>query len=478
MSAPDNLRRWREQPDIFVREVFGVIPDPWQDDALQAFPTSPRLALKACKGPGKTAVLAWIGWNFLLTRPHPRIGATSISGDNLKANLWAELAMWRAKSPLLQHTFEMTKTEIFSKDHPQTWKLEARTWAKDAKPEQIGQALAGLHAKYVLWLLDESGGYPDAILPTAEAIFSGDPTEAHVVQAGNPIQLSGPLYRACTVARDLWKIVEITGDPDNPKRSPRIPIEYAREQIRQYGRDNPFVRVNIFGEFPPASISSLIGPDEVAAAMRRFYREYEIGAAPKVLGVDVAREGDDAQVICPRQGIQCFPMLLQRNLNSTQGAGWVSRKWIDWEADACFIDMTGGFGAGWFDQMKELGRAPIGVEFAGQAHDPTRYVNKRAEMYFDAVAWIKRGGALPECPELAAALTQTNYTHQGERLLLEPKKDIKLKLGYSPDHADAFVLSFAEPVTSRTQRARGGVRHKVEYNPLDTLGGIVEDSYR
>jgi phage terminase large subunit len=106
-----------------------------------------------------------------------------------------------------------------------------------------------------------------------------------------------------------------------------------------------------------------------------------------------------------------------------------------------FIDDTGGFGAGWIDQLRVLGRSPIAVAFSGQAHDRLRYYNKRAEMYFDAIEWIRRGGALPESPELAAALTQTTYSFQGDRFLLEPKEDVKIKLSFSPDEADAFVLT-------------------------------------
>ena len=53
---------WKARPDVMVRELFEVEPDKWQDDALRLFPTSPRLAMKACAGPGKTCVLAWMGW--------------------------------------------------------------------------------------------------------------------------------------------------------------------------------------------------------------------------------------------------------------------------------------------------------------------------------------------------------------------------------------------------------------------------------
>ena len=470
---PATCRRWREQPQLFVREFFGCEPDAWQDEVLELFPSNPRMALLACKGPGKTCVLAWLGWNFLLTRPHPRCGATSITGDNLRANLWTELAYWRGKTPMLMDAFEQTKSEIFNREHPATWKLEARTWAQSASREQIGNALSGLHAPYVLWLMDESGAYPEAIMPTAEAIFAGAPIEAHIVQAGNPISLEGPLYRACTVARDIWAIIEITGDPDDPDRSPRISIEHAREQIKQYGRDNAWVLVNIFGKFPPSSINTLIGPDEVSAAMRRSYKPDQIAHAARCLGVDVARFGDDSNIVFPRQGLVAFTPAQYRNIDSFQMAGAVARKWGDWEADACFIDDTGGWAVGVIDALRQLGRSPILVPFSGEPND-RRYANKRSEMAFECVAWIKGGGQLPEhSPELAAALTKTTYTFKGDRLLLEPKELVKVKLGYSPDHMDGLMLTFAQPVLPRGMRTHtyGPTHHRVEYDPYRDARG-------
>lgn len=480
MMAADNIRRWREAPVTMVRELFEVEPDEWQKDALEAFPTSKRICMKACTGPGKTAVLAWLGWNFMLTRPHPKIGATSTSGANLKANLWAELSRWYHKAPLLKQLFELTKTAIYSREFPETWVLEARTWPKDADPTQVGNALAGMHAKYVMWLLDESGDYPDSIMPVCEGIFTGEPAEAHIVQAGNPTHLSGPLYRACTVARNIWKVIEITADPDDPKRTPRVSVEIAREQIAQYGRDNPWILVRIFGQFPPSSPNALIGPDEVSAAMKRFYRDFDYRDAPRIIGVDVAREGDDASVIFSRQGLQSFPMKKYRNITGIQGAGIISRHSDDWAADATFVDNTGGFGSSWIDQLMQLGKTPVPIHFASEAHDKGRYFNKRTEMYFDAVQWIRRGGALPESSELLAALTQTNYTFKGDRLLLEPKEFIKKKLGYSPDEADAFVLTFAEPVSPK-KLVPGRAKHAVNFDPFSDanmgLASAVNQSY-
>jgi hypothetical protein len=138
--------------------------------------------------------------------------------------------------------------------------------------------------------------------------------------AGNPTKLSGPLYRAATTARNLWRVFQISAAPDDPKRTPRVSVEHARQMIAQYGETNPWIRVSIFGEFPPSSLNALIGPDEVSAAMKRYHREFDIRDYPRIIGVDVARYGDDSSVLCPRQGQQVFPLSKFRNLNSTQGA--------------------------------------------------------------------------------------------------------------------------------------------------------------
>lgn len=479
--AADRISLWRTRPDVFVREVFGATPDPIQDDILKAFPSSSRIAMKASKGCGKTTVEAWLAWNFLLTRPHPKIAATSISGDNLADNLWTEMAHWMNKSPLLSEMFEWTKTRIFAKDHPETWWMSARSWSKSGDKQQQANTLAGLHADYIMFLLDESGGIPEAVMASAEAALSSC-KEGHIVQGGNPTHLEGPLYRACTTEKNLWRIFEMTGDPDAPDRSPRVSKEWAQSQIDKYGRENPWVLVNVFGKFPPSSFNALIGPEELREAVNRRYREPDFGAHPRILGIDVARFGDDSSVIFKRQGLQAFNPLQYRGLNGTDGAEVVTRLWNEWDVDAAFIDNTGGFGASWIDNLLRLGKSPIGIHFSQSALN-NQYYNKRAEMAFQAVEWIKRGGALPDIPELINALTATTYTFKGEQLLLEPKEDVKQKLGFSPDHMDAFMLTFALPVEREPRDPFATTReyaHQSEYNPFSrdkVVGGNNTNEY-
>jgi len=324
-------------------------------------------------------------------------------------------------------------------------------------------------------------------MPVCEGIFSGNPKEAHIVQAGNPTSRFGPLFHACTAARTLWYIVEITADPEDPKRTPRVSVEVAQQQIAQYGRDNPWVQVRIFGNFPPAEFNALIGPDEIRAAMNRMYKPHELGAAARILSVDVAYYGDDASVLCKRIGLQVFPFKTYRNIDTIMGAGIVRREELDWQADAVFIDGS-TFGAGWVDNIRLLGSSPIPVIYAAKPHSD-RYYNKRAEMYFDACEWIKGGGALPSegtegGAQLLAALSSTTFTIKNGKLLLAPKEDVKALLGYSPDHADAFVQTFAEPVSARSSqpRLRPQPRIEVEYDPFAQMRGeelekSVRESY-
>jgi hypothetical protein len=446
-QAAAKLKLWREHPAQMVRDLFGVEPDAWQEEVLEDFPHHPRQAMKACKGPGKTAVLSWLCWNFLLTRPMPKIAATSISGDNLRDNLWAEMAFWQQKAPLLQQMFTWRSERITCNDHPETWWMSARTWRQSADKSQQANTLAGLHAPYVMIVMDESGGIPDAVGATADAIFSGT-IEAHVVQAGNPTHLEGPLYRACTSGAHMWKTYSITGDPDSPKRSPRVSVEWARDQIKTYGADNPWVLVNVFGQFPPASINALLGIEDVEAAMGRHIPESSYSSFAKVLGCDVARFGDDSSVIFPRQGPVAFTPQVLRNVDSLQGAGTVARKWNEWKADGCFVDDTGGYGAAWIDQLTVLGKAAIPVAFSGKPNDP-QYYNKRSEILYELALWVKAGAALPNIPEMKAELVALTYTFKGDKILVASKDQIKESIGRSPDYTDALATTFAQPVQAQ-----------------------------
>lgn len=311
MDVPSALRRWRNDASIAVKELWGGYwlaasrddatrragPDDWQTDVLQKFNGKKRIAIKACKGPGKTALLAWMALIFLITRPMCRVACTSITGDNLRDNLWAEMSLWISRSPFLSAVLRVSDERIYVLGHKKHWFITARTWAKDANEEQQANTLAGLHADYLLFIIDEAGGVPDAVAAAAEGGLATG-LETKLIIAGNPTHSAGPLFRAFTRDVALWWTKTITADPDDPNRTPRVSVEWARDQITIFGRDSAWCRTNVFAEFPIQSSDSLCALSWFEQAAARYREPHP--DEPKTMGVDVARFGPDENfaVIC------------------------------------------------------------------------------------------------------------------------------------------------------------------------------------
>ena len=463
------LKYYRENPVEFVRWAFRVEPDEWQKDALLMLPgmSHPKISLQACVGPGKSALLAWAAWYFLAlySKPgyHPKGAALAITEKNLKDNLWAEMSVWQGKSDFLQKNFTVNADKIYHNDHQQTWFLSARSFARDASSEKIGAALAGLHAKFVLILLDETGAMNPAVLRVAEQALSNCEW-GHIIQAGNPVSKEGCLYQAA--ASGAWDVIRITSDPDDPKRSPRVSKEWAADQIKTYGRENAWVKANILGEFPDTAFNSLIGPDEVRSAMGRNLPEDQWNWAQKRIGIDVARFGDDRTVLFPRQGRMCFLPVIMRKADTSEIAARYALAKSRWGSEWDSIDDTGGWAGGVIDQSRHAGNYIDAVNSSSSPSDP-RYFNRRAEMWFTMCDWIKKGGALPLIPELVNELTAPMYYFQNGKLRVEEKEQIKKRLGRSPDLADALALTFSQAEMPSAARMPATV-NKV-------ISGVVDD---
>lgn len=488
-----NIVRWKGDALAFVRECIGVEPDRWQAKALVLVsdPQTRRLAFKACKGPGKTAVLAWIILWFLTCHPNSKVAATSITEANINTNLWPELYKWMSGSPFLTAMFKWTKTRVERRGPAgANWFAEKRTWPKTGDSQQQADALAGVHADDVLFVLDESGGIPQAVMVTAEAVLANLTAamiaaghRALVIQAGNPTHTNGPLYRACTAeirTKDRpngWHVITITGDPDDPDRSPRIDIVHAREQIELWGRDNPWVMVNILGQFPPASINALLGVEEVEAAMKRHYRPDDYAHAQKRLGVDVARFGDDRTVLFPRQGLAAFPPDIIRQQRTTFIAARVARANSLWHPELIFIDDTGHWGHGVIDNLIAANIPCIPINYAERSHDK-RYGTNRDLMLMELAKWVKGGGALPHMPELIPELTALTYTFVGGKFKVVDKDIVKQLIGVSTDLADALAQTFylpEMPGQTLEDLLKGRAKPRADYDPFEIAQQQLED---
>jgi len=185
--------------------------------------------------------------------------------------------------------------------------------------------------------------------------------------------------------------------------------------------------------------NSLFSYKDVDKAMHRHADDSGV----VVLGVDVARFGDDSSVIVTRTGLQVQTIEQRKGLSTTEVASWVASKIRDVEADGTIID-TIGLGAGVYDQLTNQGYYCVEGNFGLSPDDTNTFINKRAESYYRLSDSIKKGLiGLPQDNELIEELVNITfmYTENG-KIKITPKDKIKEELGRSPDKADALALTY------------------------------------
>jgi hypothetical protein len=191
------------------------------------------------------------------------------------------------------------------------------------------------------------------------------------------------------------------------------------------------------------------------------------GSAPRLLGVDPARFGEDRTAICFRQGRRVHWVRTRQGQDTMQTVGDVLRHMRELAIDKVFVDVC-GLGAGVYDRLVELGFGDevIGVNSAERAIDAERYHNKRTEMWAKLRDWLVEGGVqLPADDALQADLTAPLYSHDSNgRLKLEKKEDMKQRGLRSTDMGDALALTFAFPVGRALGAAQLG---ETVFAPLD-----------
>jgi hypothetical protein len=192
--------------------------------------------------------------------------------------------------------------------------------------------------------------------------------------------------------------------------------------------------------------------------------------APRILGVDVARYGDDRSVIFPRQGLAAQLPQIFTKLSTMELANHILNKIVDWQPDAVFID-DDGVGGGVTDRLRQLGRMEIiPVKGGAKATNPL-YSNLRVEMWAKMKAWIDDGGCLPEQKGLLEDLCGPTYWYgDNGKMHLEATEDIKKRLGLSPDLAMGLCYTFAAPVVKAPETTRYVKQQNKVQTEYDVLG--------
>ena len=432
-------------------------------------------------GIGKTALTAWIIKFIMDTRPGSRGTVTANTADQLKSKTWAELGKWHHRS-LTSHWFEYSSARgamslranerVWRKGRAQEWYCNAQTCR-----EENYEAFAGQHSPTAtsFYLFDEASGVPDKIYETREGGTTDG--ESMTFDFGNPTRNSGKFYdNTVGKLRANYIVQQIDSRSVAITNKDRI-----ADWVRDYGEDSDFVKVRVRGVFPSQGSAQFIPTDIVEAAMARplVVDRY----AQLLIGVDVARFGDNESVLYPRLGMDARSLEVKRyrGLDTVQLTGKVIemvRGFRDQglECAGLFVD-GGGIGGGVVDQLRSLGYGPIEVQFGGKATDNLTYRYKSDEMWGTMKTaltsrLILPGLNTPNGSSLKDQLTQREfaYTLQGNKIHLETKKDMQERGIESPDLADALALTFAQEVAPATVPL-GSKAHPLmtihEYDPLE-----------
>lgn len=311
--------------------------------------------------------------------------------------------------------------------------------------DEVAQMRREVWVKVILPALGNRNGW---------ALFIGTP---------NGINLFSELYYAA-LSDSSWYHSKLTcydTDVFTPEQIAEIKIKMGDRAFRQ----------EMLCDFMASSDNNLISLDLANAAAERRLLERSYSFAPMILGVDVAWEGGDRCCIFPRKGLQAFQYDVIPGVPEKQFAARVAASIEKHKADMAFIDTTGGYGGEVLSRLTELGFPCQGVKFSSEP-DNERFLNRRAEMWFKMAEWLKES-SIPKEPALIAELCAPTYDNNNAamRLKLEAKKDIKERIGCSPDIADALALTFAYPMAPKLDPetglsyAAGPVQNSVNYNP-------------
>ncbi|UOF80849.1 terminase large subunit [Caudoviricetes sp.] len=423
---------YRNDPVLFVKNVLGATPQPWQEDFLRAVARGERrISVRAGHGVGKSTACSWALIWHMVTRFPQKAVVTAPTSAQLFDALYSETKAWINKlPPALKELFEVFSDRIVLKDAPESSFISARTSSAE-RPE----ALAGVHSEHVLLVVDEASAVHEAVFEAAAGSMSGH--SATTIMISNPTRNSGLFYKTHHVLASDWFRMHVSC-----LNSPLVSSDFVRQIKATYGEDSNAYRIRVLGEFALADDDTLIPADLVDSAIERDIvppEDEEI-----VYGVDVARYGTDRTALCKRRGNVVLEIKSWGGLDLMQTVGTVvNEAKLDNPSEIC-VD-TIGLGSGVADRLREMGYNVVDVNVAeSSAMNPN--ANKlRDDLWMSVKDWLAtRAVKLPKDETLRQELVAPRYSFTSlGKIVVESKDSMRRRGMRSPDLADALCLTFA-----------------------------------
>ena len=408
-----------------------------------------RMAESSGHGTGKSAMGAWIADWIISTRPHSIGTVTAGSFQQLEERTWAAIQLW-TKLCITAHWFDIQSRGIYHKQFPDNWKIQAQS-----SKQENAQSFAGQHARTSTswYLFDEASEVPDKIFQTAYGgMTDGEPM---MFVWGQMVRNTGEFYKIC-----FGDLAERWNHRRVDSRTSRFTNkEYIQQIETDYGTDSDTFKVRVLGYPPSASELQYIDKGRIDAARARV--QVAMPDEPIIAGFDVSGGGKAWNVIRFRQGLNADlaefkPIRIpgEHDPDRSQRVGVAAELLRDTRPGsriaAMFVDSA--FGAVIVSRLRALGFTNVyEVNFGGASPDQ-HCLNMRAYMYMKAKEWLLLGAlpkdaSLPEQYRVATQLAIPGYhTNNSGKLVLESKAEIQKRGESSPDDADAFCLTFAQPV--------------------------------
>jgi hypothetical protein len=480
---------WRENPIPYFRDRLGIKPTWQQAEIIEAIAQpGAKVTVRSGHGLGKTTTLAGVVYWMLECQDNPRIPITAPSSSQLRDVLWPELAKCRSRSDRLSmardppwpkdlwigQIFKLTQDKLYANGAPNEVFAVART----AKPESP-DALQGFHASNLtisddgysiiedsaggelLFIVEEASGVADKVFEVAEGALSSP--RSRLLMVGNPTTGTGYFANSHKKDRALYTALHYKS-----MDSPLVDKDYRSNLIRKFGEGSNVVRVRADGEFPLQDDDVLIPIDHTEASLKRP-RYKEDDHLPCIMGVDVARYGDDRTTFVLRQGRNVLKIAVHSKESTMVTSGRCIVYAKEWGATFINID-EGGVGGGVVDRVEEVIKEKEidnlfvqGVSAASKTtEDRTTFdgidaqpFRLRDELWQNCQIWFRdEAPSLVEAPrdyaeDMAGELSTVKYKIDSSgRLVVESKDEMKRapRNLRSPDLADALNLTFAKNV--------------------------------
>ena len=459
----EDLTRYANDPVGFVTDVLGDAGAPYskQAEMLDALVHHRRVSVVGANGSGKdwAAARAMLWW--LETRPESKALTLGPTQRQVEEIVWQEMReAYAAASDVLSG--RMMKS---------AYRIDEGRFALGFSTNNALN-IQGFHSDQLLVVVTEAHAMPQLHM---DAIKRLQPDRLLLV--GNALSRDGEFYVSHHAKRNLYHRIAISAF-DTPNftgedggRRGMITPEYVEEYAHDYGEDHPLYAASVLAQFPDSLDDSLIGREAVESAMERGepsppapLPEGEGGhthlspgersargsaageGGPVYIGVDVARFGFDKSAICVRQGERVLSVRSYERMDTMRLVFEVRRAVRAWNAEAVFVD-EGGVGGGVVDRLRELGAPVYGVHFGGSAQRPTRFYNRRSEIFWELRRLLNDALiTLPRDEELAGQLLGLRYdVSSSGQVRLEGKPEMRKRGMPSPDKADALALAFLVP---------------------------------